>query len=223
VNTQVNTTLFNKQAVRWLAIAYPDEPFLEKLSQKYQDKFGELPKFEDPKLKREIARLLEAIMWIYYLGKPQRWGYERYSGGGYTTDLDKDLEWVFAFQVRLPRSLFNYLLTEFTVPGTDDNFLDHARKRKEAALGAHSGYGIEKRDPSSGWEWQNYAPHQYIQSKPDKPIDDPSSVDYNAYDLAAYQMIEWFKQLEKFLAESERQLSVALTSKGIQPVPSRDY
>jgi hypothetical protein len=185
-------------------------------------------------------------MWIYYLGKPERWGSHRYRGearpsdyfpgkartqpyerGPYVTALESqksDLEHVFAFRVRLPQSLFNYLLTTFTPPGSDDNFLQDALKRKQTALGRKSGPGVDIRDPNSGfdWDWQT-GPRPYIQWSPEKPITDLTSIDYNAYDLAAHTMVTWFRQLEQSLSQGEQQLSSLLAAKGIKAVARRSY
>jgi hypothetical protein len=244
--TQIRIVMDNAKVARWLALTHPDEAFLDKLADEYMAKLSDLPAFDDKNLKRDIAGLLEAVMWIYYLGKPETWGFHRYRGeprpsdyfpgnaqtqpyerGPYVTSLERqgsELEDVFAFKVRLSQSLLDYLLDDFTPPGTDDSFRKAAWKQKRTALGRASGPGITTRDPRSGWEWDwQTGPRNYIQWSPEKPITNPTSTDYNADDLAAHTMVKWFRDLERSLSQGEQQLFSLLAANGIKPVPRRSY
>jgi hypothetical protein len=233
--TQISTSLHSKYTIRWIALTHPSETFLSDLADTYAAKLSTQPDFASVKLKDDIAMMFEAIMWIHYLGKPAKWAFSKDKKGGYYTTFvsqaprdaksawERDYLRVFALRIAIPRVIFTYMLTTFTVPGTDESFLKHYTRTKQEALKTPRGYGVDKRDETGGWVWENYSPRYNTQWRPEKEIGDPTSIDYSAWDMAGHKMVEWFTELERALSESEDQLSSMLSGKGIEPVPLRPY
>lgn len=232
VTKQVSTNLFNKFIVRWVVITMPATSLIDDLKTKFEAHYGELARFDDLVMKKDLTRLFEAMLWINYLGKPAKWASDRSDSGAYLHGYQKNptpgpLEApyvdVFELRISIAKSLFKYLASNFVVPNTNDTFLDHFRVKKQAALKMPWGYGIDQKDEAGGWKWVNYAPVHYRQTKPDKPIDDPTSLDYTAFEMAGSEMVRWFKGLEKDMLKQEGKLTAFLSSKGVKAVPQRPY
>jgi hypothetical protein len=181
----------------------------------------------------QFVQLLEIIIWILYLGDPDKWikthnvdleGNKillsenvpyKYTVEDYGQYVDPDAGLaVFQFTteaVGIPKALLDYFLSHFKVNLTESSFLEYYTSKRQEAFKRKTGPGIEYGEPIGYGKLgkrKHYGAYHAASTNP--AIDDPM---YSARNVAIIKMMNWIKIISTAMKKDENMFVNLLNQK----------